>query len=84
MKFGYLLFSPNNAIFILTRQNKYAGQYRPVFVVPVVKAFYHGLKKACSLKTYFRQEGHACGKTQKREKKSSKSPVEFYPSFIHI
>ena len=55
MKFGYLLFSPNNAIFILTRQNKYEGQYRPVFVVPVVKAFYHGLKKVCSLKAYFRK-----------------------------
>ena len=55
MKFGYLLFLPDNAIFILTRQNKYAGQYRPAFVVPLVEAFYHGLKKAYSLKAYSRK-----------------------------
>ena len=46
MKFGYLLFLPDNAIFILTRQNKYEVQYRPVFVVPLVETFYHGLKKS--------------------------------------
>ena len=38
-------YLPDNAIFILTRQNKYAEQYRPVFVVPLAEAFYHGLKK---------------------------------------
>ena len=54
MKFGYL-FLPDNAIFILTRQNKYAGQYRPVFVVPLVDTFYDGLKKACSLKACSRK-----------------------------
>ena len=41
MKFGYL-FLPDNAIFILTRQNKYAGQYRPV----LIEAFYRSLKKS--------------------------------------
>ena len=49
MRFGYLLFLPDNAIFILTRQNKYAGQYRPVSAVTLVEAFYHGKKSLSSI-----------------------------------
>ena len=46
MEFGYLLFLPDNVIFILTRQNKYAVQYRPVFVVPLVESILPWSKKS--------------------------------------